>query len=99
MRVTVALAIAGVLNAAPLHSQTNSLSRSEAIQTALERGPRLGTARADTMVAGAQLIGARALPNPTVNAGYSRAVPRYHVSVDVPVDYPRLRQLRIQSAG
>lgn len=99
MRVTVALAIAGVLNAAHLQSQTSSLSRSEAIQSALERGPRLGTARADTAVAGAQVIAARALPNPTVTGNYSRAVPRYHFTVDVPIDFPMLRQLRVRSAG
>ena len=65
------------------------MARSDA---ALDRGARLGVARADTAVASAALITARALPNPSLNASYSKSVPNYHVSVDIPIDFPMLRQ-------
>ena len=74
------------------------LSREEAVQSALARGTRLGVARADTAVAYAQLLTARALQNPTLSASYSKAVPQYHVAVELPLDYPWLRQTRIRSA-
>ena len=99
MRVRIALLTACVVHAATAQSQTTSLSRTEAIQSALERGARLGVARADTAVAGAQVAVARALPNPSFAWTYSRAVPRYHFIADVPIDFPMLRQLRIRAAG
>lgn len=98
MRFRIALLIACVVRAAPAIAQTTPLSRSDAIQTALERGARLGIARADTSVAGAQVVAARVRPNPSLTASYSKAVPTYHVAVDIPIDFPMLRQLRIRSA-
>ena len=98
MRFRIALLAACVVRTTPMFAQTTSLSRSEAIQTALERGARLGVARADTAVAGAQVITARALPNPGLSASYSKSVPSYHLNVDIPIDFPMLRQLRIRSA-
>ena len=65
---------------------------------ALERGARLGVARADTAVANAALITARARPNPSLTANYSKALPNYHVIADVPFDFPTVRSLRIRSA-
>lgn len=97
-RFHIALIAVCALHAVPASGQTTPMSRSDAMRIALERGPQLGVARADTAVASAQLITARALPNPTLNANYSKAVPTKHVSVDVPLDFPMLRQLRIRSA-
>ena len=74
------------------------MTRATAVATALERGARLGVARADTAVAGAQLLAARALPNPTLSASYSKSFPQYHVNADFPVDLPPLRSLRVRSA-
>ena len=74
------------------------LSRAEAVRTALDRGARLGVARADTAVAGAQLLFARTLPNPNVSASYSKSVPQYHFTAEFPIDLPPLRNLRIRSA-
>lgn len=99
MRVSVALVLAAVLLPASAHSQVTTLSRVQAIETALERGARIGVARSDTTVAAAAVVAARALPNPAVSASYSRSVPRYHFSVDVPIDFPMLRQLRLRAAG
>jgi cobalt-zinc-cadmium efflux system outer membrane protein len=97
MRVRIAIGIACAVWAAPIAAQV-PLSRTEAVETALARGGRLGLAQADTAVATAGLLTARARPNPALNLSYSRSVPTYHLSVDVPVDYPMLRRLRIQSA-
>jgi outer membrane protein, heavy metal efflux system len=99
MRARAFLFILCATGAAAAQSQTTSLSRTGAIQLALSRGPRLGLARADTAVAGASVVAARALPNPALSASYSRSVPRYHIIVDVPIDFPMLRQLRLRSAG
>jgi outer membrane protein, heavy metal efflux system len=74
------------------------LSRAAAIQGALERGARIAVAAADTSVASAALIAARARPNPSLTASYSKSLPNYHAAVDIPIDYPMLRQLRIRSA-
>jgi cobalt-zinc-cadmium efflux system outer membrane protein len=94
--VACAICFAG---AAPIVAQAPSpLTRADAVQTAMERGARLGVARADTLVASAQLIAARARPNPTLNGSYSGAVPNYHVSADFPIDLPGLRQTRIRAA-
>jgi cobalt-zinc-cadmium efflux system outer membrane protein len=98
MRFRTALLALCVASAPPLIAQTTSLTRAGAVQNALMRGPRLGVAGADTTVANAQVIAARVFPNPALTANYSKAVPTYHVSVDVPLDFPNLRQLRIRSA-
>jgi cobalt-zinc-cadmium efflux system outer membrane protein len=74
------------------------ITRDEAVAAALARGARLGLARADTAAAFANLLTARAFANPALSADYSKSLPRYHVSLDVPIDYPWLRRLRVSSA-
>jgi outer membrane protein, heavy metal efflux system len=98
MRFRIALIAACAVRVAPAVAQSTPLSRSEAVQTAVERGARLGVAGADTAVARAQVISARALPNPAFAASYSKSVPRYHFNLDIPIDFPYLRQLRVGSA-
>jgi outer membrane protein, heavy metal efflux system len=88
----------GVLAVAPAPAQVVPLTRSDAIRVALDRGVRLGGARADTSLAHAQLITATALPNPTLSATYTKDVPSYHVLADIPIDFPWLRRTRIASA-
>jgi cobalt-zinc-cadmium efflux system outer membrane protein len=68
------------------------------VESALARGARVAVARADTMVAYAELLSARGLQNPTLSATYSKSVPRYHLTADVPFDYPWVRRTRIRSA-
>ena len=94
---TVALC-ASVGVAAPALGQQANLTRAQAVQTALERGARLGVAAADTAVAAAQVAVARAFPNPTLTASYSKAVPTQHFAAEFPIDLPGLRSLRGQSA-
>jgi cobalt-zinc-cadmium efflux system outer membrane protein len=74
------------------------LTRQAAIEAALDRGARLGVARADTALARAQLLSARALPNPSLSASYSKSTPQYHVAVDLPIDFFWLRGTRVGAA-
>jgi cobalt-zinc-cadmium efflux system outer membrane protein len=74
------------------------LTRQDAVASAIARGARLAVARADTSVAYAQILTARALPDPALNASYSKSEPKYHVTVDLPLDYPWLRRTRVGSA-
>src|SRR5438128_1290062 len=74
------------------------VSREDAVASALTQGVRLGLARADTAVAFAQLLTARAFQNPTLAASYSKSTPNYHVTLDLPIDLPTQRSARIGSA-
>ncbi len=95
------LAVLLLLAAMPLlraGAQAVPLSRAQAVQDAIIRSPRSGVLVADTAVAFAQLLTARALPNPTLSASYSKDVPNYHMSANFPVDYLWLRGTRLQAA-
>jgi outer membrane protein, heavy metal efflux system len=98
MRARIAIVVACAVRAMPALAQTTPLTRDAAVAIALDRGARLGVARADTAVANAQLITARALPNPALSASYSKSLPNYHIVADVPFDLPPVRSLRIRSA-
>ena len=98
MYVRVALIAACAAYAAPITAQTRGLSRSDAVQTAIERGARLVVALADTAVANASFIAASARPNPSLSTSYSKSVPNYHVAFDIPIDFPWQRQLRVRAA-
>jgi len=91
-----------VLCCAPFASgigqQVAPLSRAQAVAGALARGPRLAMAAADTMLAAGQLLTARALPNPMLSASYSKSLPKYHVTAELPLDFIGLRGTRIESA-
>jgi cobalt-zinc-cadmium efflux system outer membrane protein len=85
----------------PVPAQTGPdlpLTRSQAVERAMARGPRLGIARADTAVAFAQLLTARAFQNPTLVSEYTKSKPRFHLSAELPFDYPWLRKARIRTA-
>lgn len=91
------LIVALAVIAGPSFAQT-PITRADAIRTALERGARGAVSAADTAVASAALITARAYPNPSLTASYSKAVPTHHVSVDIPLEFPMMRNLRVQAA-
>jgi cobalt-zinc-cadmium efflux system outer membrane protein len=94
---TVALcATLGVAARAP--GQQTNLTRAQAMQTALNRGARVAVAAADTAVASAQVVAARVFPDPSFTASYSKAVPTQHYSLDIPIEFPGVRQPRSQSA-
>jgi cobalt-zinc-cadmium efflux system outer membrane protein len=98
-RVGLAITLLGLapISAAAQHAPT-PITREQAVQGALTRGSRLGVALADTAVAYGQLVTARALPNPTLSASYSKSIPRYHVTAELPLDYAWLRGSRVGSA-
>ena len=75
------------------------VTRAEARSAALASGPRVALARADTAAAIARLLTARALPNPTFAAVYSKATPQKHLTLDLPLfDVFRTRGLRVGQA-
>src|SRR5205085_2665615 len=75
------------------------VTRAEAVGAAVTVGPRLAVAEADTAVALAALITARALPNPTLAASYTKDQPPYHSTLGLPIDFPWLRGPRVGSAA
>lgn len=82
----------------PAQRGMEPLSRAAAIARALERGPALPLAGADTAVAAARLLDARQLPDPTLAASYTRDIPRYHLTLEMPFDMLWLRGPRIAAA-
>jgi cobalt-zinc-cadmium efflux system outer membrane protein len=80
------------------HAQ-RAVTRAEALRAALAAGPRVAMARADSALARAALITARALPNPSLSASHSGAPPQKHLVVDVPFDAPWQRGPRIGAAN
>ena len=100
IRVVISLALAGVGGwvGSPAHAQ-RPVTRGEAVDAAVRVGPRLAVAQADTAVALAALITARALPNPTLAASYTKDAPPYHSTLEFPLDFPWLRGPRIGAAA
>src|SRR5438045_4799038 len=74
------------------------VSRADAVTAALARGPRVALGRADTLAALGAARAARALPNPTISASYTKDTPNYHALADLPLDVPWLRSPRIGAA-
>ena len=74
------------------------VTRAQAVSIALERGVAAPVGRADTAAANAGFAVARALPNPTLAASYTGSAPQLHASVDIPLDLPAFRGLRVNSA-
>lgn len=74
------------------------VTRKDAIDSALARGIGASRARIDTVAALARATVARALPNPTLSASYSQSAPQLHATVDLPVDLPIFRGLRMRAA-
>jgi cobalt-zinc-cadmium efflux system outer membrane protein len=85
------------VSAAVARSQ-QPVTREQAIESAVARGARSAVARADTLVAAAQLLTARSWDNPSFAATYSKSAPNYHTIVDLPLDVTGLRGTRVQAA-
>jgi cobalt-zinc-cadmium efflux system outer membrane protein len=75
------------------------VTREQAVAAALARGARAAFGRADTAAASGALHAARLYPNPTALGSYSRDVPHYHVTADLPLDLPWIRSARIGAAA
>jgi len=87
------------IGAARASAAQRPVTRADAERAALSAGPRVALARADSALARANLITARALPNPTLNATHSGAPPQKHLVFDVPFDAPWQRGPRIAAAN
>ncbi len=97
-RSAVELILAATCLSSPVHAQ-RPVTRVDAVESAVSRGPRLAAARADTALASAQLLSARLLADPALALGYSRARPLYHVTVDLPFDFLGIRSTRTAAAS
>jgi cobalt-zinc-cadmium efflux system outer membrane protein len=96
MRPLTLISLAALLSAPAAAQQPVTLRA--AVDAALARGTRLRVAEADAAVARAEVLSARAVPNPTTNLTYSKSAPQYHATVDQPLEYPWLRSARIGAA-
>jgi len=74
-----------------------SLTLEQAVAMALRRGPSVAVARADSAAAYALVAQARAFPNPTATAQYTRSTPQYHFEVEQPMVLPWIRSARVSS--
>ena len=74
------------------------MTRADAVAAAVARGPRLAIARADSAAARAQLSLARQFENPILGVSFTKSTPQQHFTLDVPLDYPWLRDPRVGSA-
>lgn len=92
-----AIPITGVARA-PLAAQ-QSLTLEQAVSMALLRAPSVGMARADSAAAQALVSQARAIPNPTVTAQYTKSTPQRHLEVDQPLVFPWIRSARVAASG
>jgi outer membrane protein, heavy metal efflux system len=75
------------------------VTRADAVAAALARGARAAFGRADTALAAGALRTARAFPNTSVAATYTKDVPHQHYVADLPLDLPWLRSARIGAAA
>jgi len=91
-------ALGGAVLAARLPAQ-RPVSRAQAVEAALARGARAAFGRADTTLASGVLGAARAFPNPSLSATYTKDLPHYHYVADLALDLPWLRSARIGSAA
>jgi cobalt-zinc-cadmium efflux system outer membrane protein len=87
----------GLLLASPVSAQ-RPVTRREAIEATLSAGTRVALARADSALARARLVTARALGNPSLAASYSKSAPQQHVSLEIPLDAPWTRGARVGAA-
>jgi len=96
-KVLKVLALGAVAVASHAAAQQRVTLR-EAEAAALAAGSRLRIAAADEALARADAVTARAFPNPTVAADYSKSPPQYHLTADQPLEFPWLRRARIGAA-
>lgn len=95
----VALIVALLVTPCRLAAGQRAISRADAIHDALAAGPRLALARADSSAARARELGARAFPNPTLLASYTKSAPQRHLEMELPLDAPWVRGARVRAAA
>jgi cobalt-zinc-cadmium efflux system outer membrane protein len=75
-----------------------AITRDSAIALALAHGSRAAIANATARTASARVREAGMIANPLLTTSYSKSLPQYHASVDVPLDFLTLRNLRVAAA-
>ena len=95
---SVLLALSDAAGAAAQRASLMAITRDSAVSLALARGSRSALANATARSASAKVRAAGAISNPLLSASYSKAIPQYHATVDIPLDFLTLRSLRVASA-
>lgn len=98
LRQILFLLIIAVLATPATGSAQQRVTLEQARAAALANGSRIRIAAADEALARADAVTARAFPNPTVSADYSKSPPQYHLTADQPLEFPWLRGARIRAA-
>src|SRR5690348_5969082 len=96
------LVIAGLAAAvamAPRAGAQQPVTRAQALAAALSSQPLIALAGADSATAAAGVSTARAYPNPTFSFQYTKDIPRHHSILDIPLDFPWVRNPRIGAAA
>jgi cobalt-zinc-cadmium efflux system outer membrane protein len=93
-----ALVLCAALAAPVAGAAQQRVTLEQARAAALANGSRVRIAAADEALARADLLTARAFPNPTLSADYSKSAPQYHLIADQPLEFPWLRTARIRAA-
>jgi len=97
--VFVVASLCGSLVPATGIAQERPVTRRDAIEAALLRGPRLALARSDSAAAHADVALARQFDNPALTLEHTRSTPRQHATVAFPLWLPTQRSLQLRSAG
>lgn len=92
-------ALAAVVLIAPRAGAQQRYTRAEVVAAALSSQPLIALAGADSATAAADLSTARAYPNPTFSFQYTKDIPRHHSILDIPLDFPWVRNPRIGAAA
>ena len=79
-------------------SQPTLVTRAAAVAAAVARGPRLAVARTDSAAANAAVGLARRFENPVIGIQRTESTPHEHYTLEVPLDLPWLRSVRVGSA-
>lgn len=74
------------------------ITRDAAVAAALTSGGTAALGRLDLAAAHADLAIARSFPNPVLSASYTQSAPQLHATLDLPLDLPWFRALRVGAA-
>lgn len=91
-------ALAAVVLTAPRAGAQQRYTRAQVVAAALTSQPLIALAGADSATAAADVSAARAYPNPTFSFQYTKDIPRHHSILDIPLDFPWVRNPRIGAA-
>jgi cobalt-zinc-cadmium efflux system outer membrane protein len=94
---TLLLSASALILAARGAAQT-PITRVQALDATLAHDPQLALARSEAAAARAGLALARAYENPVLTGAYTKDVPQYHATLDIPIAFPWVRGARVGAA-